>query len=789
MQPKKRHRLRKILLTALILIITIVVLVIAFISPITKYMVEKYDTKFLGREVTMDWAYVNPFTGYLHFDDLKIMEQKNDTIFFSTTGISANFEMMKILSKTYEISGLTIDNPRALIRHSKDNTFNFTDIIKKFSVKKEPKKKKEPVKFNILNIKINNGEFIYTEIFTPVDYAIKKVNVECSGKYWNADTINIKYDFVSGVGSGDVKGTFDINAASSDYRMSTVIKKFDLTVIGQYMKDFMNYGKFRAILDADVKASGNLKDARNVNAKGIVAVSDFHFGKTKNDDFASFEKFVVDVNQLNPKSKKYLLDSVSLIHPYFKFEKYDKLDNIQNMFGIKGRNVKGAVAVKNQQFNLVLEIADYVKVLAKNFFDSDYKVGLLAIYSADFRYIDYSQSEKFSVALNPLYIKSDSLNSNRERVAVTISSGIQPYGNMYVKLSINPKDSSDFDLKYNLERINAALLNPYLVTATTFPLDRGSIAVRGNWAVKNGIIDSKNRILVIDPRITKRVRTDDNSWLPLRLAMFFVRERGNAIDYEVPITGNLEDPKFHFKDVILDVLINIFVKPATSVYSAEIKTVELEIEKNLAMNWETSSQELLPDQEDFAEGVAEFLRENPGSSITVTPMLYTEKEKEYILMYEAKKKYFLQTQNKKEADFNEDDSVDVFRMSAKDTLFTQYLDEKIGKNTLFTVQAKAEAFVGSEIVHKKFKQLSKKREEVFISYFTEMEVADKVKILDAKDQVPFNGFSYYRIAYNGELPEELKEAFYKLNVFDDKKPRKKLKEERKKTRKWFKKGN
>jgi hypothetical protein len=487
--------------------------------------------------------------------------------------------------------------------------------------------------------------------------------------------------------------------------------------------------------------------------------------------------------------KKYLMDSVSLIHPYFKYEKYDELDNIQKMFGEKGKNVKAAAASKDEQFNLVIEIADYVKLLAKNFFKSNYKVGRLAIYSADIRYHDYSQSEKFAVALNPLNIYADSLNSNKDRVALTITSGIKPYGSLNVKLGINPKDSSDFDINYNIEKINAAVLNPFLITATTFPLDRGSIAVRGNWVVKNGEIKSSNRVLVIDPRITKRVRMDDNTWLPLRFAMFFVRERGNAIDYDVPITGNLKDPKFHLRDVIFDVVTNIFVKPATTLYRAEVKTVEMEIEKNLAMNWETSSPKLLPDQENFAEGLADFLKEHPQSSINVTPMMYSDKEKEYILMFEAKKKYWLQSNNKKNSEFSEDDSIEVFKMSAKDTLFTQYLQKQTRNTMLFTSQAKAEALVGSDLIFRKYEQLKKKREEVFITYFKEEGVADRVKIRSSKDEVPFNGFSYYKISYNGELPEDVKEAFYKLNELDNKKPREKLKEERKKTRRLFNKGN
>ena len=144
-------------------ILIICILVIIFISPITKYSLEKYDLKFAGREVKMDWIYVNPFTGYIHADNFKIYEAASDSIFFSADGISVNFEMHKLLSKTYEISELIIDKPVGVIIQNKKE-FNFTDLIKKFTPKDSlPKKNKKPVHFNILNVKIQNGTFYYKE--------------------------------------------------------------------------------------------------------------------------------------------------------------------------------------------------------------------------------------------------------------------------------------------------------------------------------------------------------------------------------------------------------------------------------------------------------------------------------------------------------------------------------------------------------------------------------------------------------------------------------------------------
>ena len=81
-----KHKLLKALLILAGVVIVFAGLVILFISPITKYLVEKYDLKYTGRQITMDWAYVNPFTGNFHFENLKIHEYHSDSIFLSVKG-------------------------------------------------------------------------------------------------------------------------------------------------------------------------------------------------------------------------------------------------------------------------------------------------------------------------------------------------------------------------------------------------------------------------------------------------------------------------------------------------------------------------------------------------------------------------------------------------------------------------------------------------------------------------------------------------------------------------------
>jgi hypothetical protein len=770
-------KFKKTIFNITVSIIIIVAAVIIFISPFTKYLVKKYDEKYTGRQITMDWAYVNPFTGYIHFSNLKIHEQKSDSIFFSADGISANIAMLKLLFKTYEIRKLTLDHPIGIIIQNKKD-FNFNDLVEKFTSKENSDAIKVPVHFNILNIKIVDGEFYYHEKLIPINYFIKKVNFESKGKRWDTDTITVQFSFLPGMGSGDIKGDFTINLKNQDYRLAFITHKFDLNIIEQYLKDLTNFGSFSANIDAEIKAKGNLNDQEILSASGLMAINNLHFGKNPKDDFAAFDKLVLTITELNPKNFKYFFDSISLNHPYFKYERYDYLDNLQTMFGSNEANIE-ASRINSEKFNLIIEIARYVKVLANNFFRSNYKINRMRINNGDIIFNDFSTSEKFALELYPLTVIADSIDNDHNHVNVSLESIIKPYGNVSVAVSINPRDSSDFDMQYYFQKIPVSMFNPYTISFTSFPLDRGTLEFKGSWNVRNGMIQSDNHLVIIDPRVTKRIRNKDTKWIPAPLIMAFIRERGNVIDYEIPITGNLKNPKFHLRDIIFDLLGNIFVKPPTTPYRLNVKNIETEIEKSLTLKWEIRQSTILPAQKKFIEKMADFLLKNPYASITVYPQQYELKEKEYIMFFEAKKKYFLVTNNKKAQSFSKEDSARVDKMSVKDSLFVHYLNRHIKDSLIFTIQEKCTRIIDSAFINGKFKQLNIERENAFISYFKKRELGKRVKISQGENVIPYNGFSFYKIEYKGEFPESLIKSYQLMNELNNEAPRKKFKQERK----------
>jgi len=768
---------KRIIIVLLISVIAIVAVVIIFISPIAKYLVEKHSEEYSGRKIKIGWLYLNPFTGFAHFSDLKVYEAKSDSVFFSAKSLSVDFAMMKLFNKTYEISDISIDGLQSTIIQYERNNFNFNDLVEKFSPKNKTDTLKEPVHFNIFNIQITNSEFRYKQPHINVDYFVRDINLESAGKRWDVDTIASKLSFSSGPSTGDIKAVSTINLKTLDYSTKAVIKKFDLSFFEQYILDLANYSYFKANLDADITATGNFHDQLALKASGQASINDFHLGKSVTDQYLSFDQLQSSISELNPLDNKYIFDSLILVHPTFKYERYDSLDNIQQMFGRKGSNVTDAHHDPTR-FNLILEIADYVKVIVENFLHSYYKIDRVAINRADLKFNDFSTREKFSIAASPLYLSADSIDKSDKRVRIAIKSGVQPYGTILLNLSVNPNDYGDFDLTYGINKLSLPMLNPYFITYTSFPLDRGTVDFNGIWKVRNSFIESSNHLLVLDPRVHARIKSKDAKWIPLPLVMAFVRERSNVIDYEIPVTGDMKNPKFRLKNVIIDLLENILIKPPSIPYMVHVREQERKIEKSQYVQWDLRESRLTELQEKFVGKIADFLKENASAELDVYPNQFEEKEKEYLLLFEAKKKYFLMTQRNNAKVLNEQDSLAVEKMSVKDPSFVNYVTKWAGNQLTFTIQEKCQSFVGLALVNADFDHLKKARTNVFLSFFEKDGTDKRLHIHAAENTIPYNGFSFYKISYKGEIPKDLVKAYEEMNNIDSNAPRKKYRKKR-----------
>ena len=746
-----KHRGIRILVIVLCVIFLLVAVVIAFISPIAKYMIEKNSEKYIGRKVEMSWLYINPFTGYVNAHNLRIYENQRPEVFLKTN-LSLNVTVRKLFAKSYELTSFTLDELWMNVIQMDSVTYNFSDLMEQDTIEE---KVKEAVHYCVKNIRIRDSEIYYNELLIPVRYYITNVNVKCTGIEWDVDTTHVEYEFESGIGSGKVKGLLNFNLKENRYDVKTTVSRFDLKVLEQYMKDFASHGNFSAFLDADIHAKGGLDSTLDIFTTGNIAILDFHLGKDSLDDYISFSRLALNIDSMHPINEKYFFSALVIDTPYIKYERYDGgMDNFSKMFGKGGANIDQAKA-EHEDVNIIFLLADYLKELAKNIVNSEYRLDRFDVNTARLVYNDYSLLEKFSATAHPITITAKDMNTNEKRMEMVLKANLNPFGDVHVNFNINPNDFGDFHVDYSLKNLPMPLFNAYTITYSSYPFHRGRIELFGEWNVIDNQINSDNHLIIINPTTMEKVKKQGAKNVPVPLIMAFVRNWDRRIDIEIPITGNLRDPKFNVWDVIFDVIANIFVKPPTFPFRATEQEAKEEKEEFEMLEWKPMQAGLEDDQEEQLRKISRYLFFHPRSHLTISPKNFTDKEKESILLFEAKKKYYMDANNLKS--ISREDSVTIFQMSIKDSGVIRYLNKHANPTGLvFGTYDQCRILVGSKKIEEEYDQLLAARKKEVEDYFGEKKVKERITIEKGESVVPATGFSHYIFKYSGEVPEEVK---------------------------------
>jgi hypothetical protein len=134
--PRKR---RKLALWAVGLFLLYTIAGFFVLPPIIRSVAAKKLSERLGRDVTIQQVKLNPFAFSATIRGLAIKE-KNGSPFFSWDEVYANFQLASFFGHPWVFKEIRTSQPFVRVQMNGDGTFNFSDILAKFSTHAPPPK-------------------------------------------------------------------------------------------------------------------------------------------------------------------------------------------------------------------------------------------------------------------------------------------------------------------------------------------------------------------------------------------------------------------------------------------------------------------------------------------------------------------------------------------------------------------------------------------------------------------------------------------------------------------------
>jgi hypothetical protein len=565
----------KILLWIIGSIFIFLILILFLISPVTRWVVEANSESWTGRKIEVRRTGINLLTGSADIRDLKIFEKDSDSIFLSLERFKVNVHLWKLMFGQYHIQEVLVDNPSIHLIQQGDS-LNFSDLIHKFGSEqtkpKESSKEAETIDFKISNVQLSGGIIQYHNPDFQSNIEIKDLHVSLPELTPDDPKMMIHYGLTLGSG-GIIEGSFELDQQSSDYVQHLQAKGLNIGFILPYLKPYLRIKELGAMGWIDLSMYGNLKDSYGSAMSGSMEFRDFVMKGSEGKKGGAFSRLFVVLDSMNTRNHKHgfvSLAKIELEDPYIMEQRFDSTDSFQKLIQrhFNGYTTDGEPPDREfsraSKANPIILLADLINKIQKVVVIDSFDIQRVMISHGGFDFVDHTLLKPANLHISDLRLQVDSLNSGNCNASGTFHTKIETTGEINIEFSLCPYPPYNFDATYQLKNIKVIHYNQYAIYYTDYPFKEGTVFYNGSASMKNKQLKIDNNLFIKKIYLGEKVDNEVGMHLPMKLILAIVRDKEGNVFLELPIEGDLNNPKVKYWDLIWQAVKNFFRKIFTS---------------------------------------------------------------------------------------------------------------------------------------------------------------------------------------------------------------------------------
>lgn len=439
--------------------------------------------------------------------------------------------------------------------------------------------------------------------------AMKNLSVDLN----KAVPVEAGFGFTQG-GMFNVGGTVTPGKASG---------KLGIKLVGLSLKPFTPYINQLAKLNLQsglTSARGKLMFARTQEKMGVIfnggfSVDDLAITEEKTGDpFLGWEKLSSDSLEINMMPNRLHMNELVALNPFGKvviFE--DKTINLKRI--LRSSEPESAAKVKaGGSAPVNTEKPDEAEAFP-------FAIERLRIIGANAEFADNSLTPQFGTKMHDLGGVVTGLSNEPASLAlVELDGKVDEFGSVRVRGSVQPFRATDFtDLKLSFRNLDMTNLTPYSGRFAGRKVDAGKLSVDLEYKIKQRQLEGENKVVINKLKLGERVESPESLNLPLDLALAILEDKEGVIDLDLPVSGNLDDPKFSYGRIIWKAIVNVLTKVATAPFRALGRLIGISSDKLEDVAFDFGTATLLPPEQEKLKIIGEALAKRPALTLSVSP--------------------------------------------------------------------------------------------------------------------------------------------------------------------------
>ena len=234
-------------------------------------------------------------------------------------------------------------------------------------------------------------------------------------------------------------------------------------------------------------------------------------------------------------------------------------------------------------------------------------------------FADFSLVLPFAVPVTDFSGSATGISSDpTSRTMIKLEGKVDKYGLTTVEGGMTPFAPKTFtDLTVSFQNVEMKPLSPYSATFAGRKIASGTLNLKLEYKIQKSELLGENKVVLEQFTLGERVEAPSAINLPLDLAIALLTDTEGKIDVAVPVSGNLDNPKFSYGHVIRQALVNLITKVVTAPFRALAGLLGDKGEQMDAISFHPGSDRLLPPELKKLKKVVEALEKRPQLRLVV----------------------------------------------------------------------------------------------------------------------------------------------------------------------------
>ncbi|WP_269542769.1 DUF748 domain-containing protein [Cerasicoccus fimbriatus] len=236
-------------------------------------------------------------------------------------------------------------------------------------------------------------------------------------------------------------------------------------------------------------------------------------------------------------------------------------------------------------------------------------------------------------------------------LALNLSNG--PSGGVKLAGALDPLQPFEAtEMRVNTTAVTLSPFAAYAVPIIGRPPTDGKLTANLGYSITTGEIAGDNKMQIQNMRFGKRAPDTDAPNLPLDLGVAILEDSKGVMHIDVPVKGNINDPKFSLDTMISYAIGNVLEKLVTAPFAALGSLLPGGEEVGNAIAFEPGQSTIAPDNMEVITGLVTILHDRPNLQLTLTPSIDPATDGEALI--DAQFQTMLQAKMQESGDDDED---------------------------------------------------------------------------------------------------------------------------------------